>query len=86
MEKIEMLNTLIEHLGVKKTLEELVDALTDDEMKSNFEFICRMNDIPMDEEDEDDDDWTQEEIDEMLEEIDDDDYDDGIDWDELLDD
>ena len=52
MEKIEMMNKLIENLGVEKALEELVDALSDDEMRSNFEFICRMNDIPMDEEDE----------------------------------
>lgn len=52
MEKIEMMNKLIENLGVEKALEELVDALSDDEMRSNFEFICRMNDIPMDEEEE----------------------------------
>lgn len=52
MEKNEMMNKLIENLGVEKTLEELVNALSDDEMKSDFEFICRMNDIPMDEEDE----------------------------------
>nr|DAE44678.1 MAG TPA: hypothetical protein [Caudoviricetes sp.] len=57
MEKNEMMNKLIENLGVEKTLEELVDALSDDEMKSDFEFICRMNDIPMDEEEEEDDDY-----------------------------
>lgn len=52
MEKIEMMNKLIESLGVEKTLEKLVDALGDDEMQDNFEFICRMNDIPMNEEEE----------------------------------
>lgn len=81
MEKNEMMNKPIENLGVEKTLEELFNALSDDEMK-----ICRMNDIPMDEEEDEDDDWTQEEIDKMFEEIDDYDYDDGIDWGELLDD
>lgn len=54
MEKIEMMNKLIENLGAEKALEKLVDALSDDEMRSNFEFICRINDIPMDEEKEED--------------------------------
>lgn len=45
-----MMNKLIESLGAEKALEELVDALSNEEMQRDFEFICRMKDIPMDEE------------------------------------
>ena len=45
MEKYRMLEYLIEMLGAEKTLDEIVDALSTDEMRACYEHICRMHDI-----------------------------------------
>ena len=45
MTKYEMLEKLINELGEIETLNALVDALSDDEMAENFDYICRMYDI-----------------------------------------
>lgn len=45
MDRFEMLERLVEVLGIEKTLEELVNAMSDDEMKENYEYIARMYEI-----------------------------------------
>ena len=51
MSKYEMLEKLINELGETETLNALVDALSDDEMAENFNYICRMYDIDTEEDD-----------------------------------
>ena len=59
MSKYEMLEKLINELGETETLNALVDALSDDEMIENYDYICRMYDIEneedMEEEEEEED-------------------------------
>lgn len=54
MSRFEMLEKLVENLGESEALNALVNALSDDEMKENFDYICRMYDIENEEEGEDD--------------------------------
>ena len=49
MKKYEMLKKLIDELGETETLSALVDALSDDEMTDNYNYICRMYDIEKEE-------------------------------------
>ena len=59
MTRFEMLEILIEELGIEKTLNALVCALSDDEMKDNFEYICRMYEIEIPEENDDEEDESE---------------------------
>ena len=68
MDKFDMMEKLIENLGVKETLTELVHALSDDDMKENYEYICRMNGI--DNETEEEEELEDIEFDEELDAID----------------
>ena len=54
MDKYEMLKKLINELGETETLNALVDALSDDEMTENYDYICRMYDIENEEDMEED--------------------------------
>lgn len=45
MEKYRMLEYLVEMLGSEKTLDEIVEALSTDEMRAVYEHICNMHDI-----------------------------------------
>ena len=45
MDRFEMLERLVEVLGIEKTLEELVNAMSDDEMEENYKYIARMYEI-----------------------------------------
>ena len=45
MDKETMKNLLIENLGVDKTLDELVEAMSSREMQENFEHIVNMWDL-----------------------------------------
>lgn len=60
MTRFEMLEILIEELGVELALDELVNALSDDEMESNFDYICRMYEIEIPEENDDEEDESEE--------------------------
>lgn len=44
----EMYDVLLETLGAKDFLDELVKALNSDEQRENFEFIARMQGIELD--------------------------------------
>ena len=68
MDKFDMMEKLIENLGVKGALTELVHALSDDDMKENYEYICRMNGI--DNETEEEETLEDVEFDEELDAID----------------
>lgn len=68
MDKFDMMEKLIENLGVKGALTELVHALSDDDMKDNYEYICRMNGI--DNETEEEEELEDIEFDEELDAID----------------
>lgn len=50
LDKFELLEILIDNLGIEKTLEELTNALSDEEFKENFNYIARMYDIETEEE------------------------------------
>ena len=67
-----MMEKLIENLGVKGALIELVYSLSDDDMKEHYDYICRMNDIDNEVEEE-----------ETLEDIEFDEELDAIDFDDL---
>lgn len=45
MKRFERLEQLVEALGIEKTLNELVNAMSDEEMEENFEYIARMYEI-----------------------------------------
>lgn len=49
MDRFEMAEFLIDNLGVERTLGELVNALSDDEMKELFDYIVRMYDLEVSE-------------------------------------
>jgi hypothetical protein len=53
MTRFEQLNHLIEELGTEETLNALVSAMSDDEMKANYDYICRMYDLRNQDEEED---------------------------------
>ena len=59
----EMYEKAKEELGAEYLLDALAQALTDDELKDNIKFICRMEDIYLkdddddEDEDEDEEDW-----------------------------
>lgn len=50
MTKYDMFEKLIDNLGIEQTLYELIDALSDDEVEENYEYIARMHDIEEEEE------------------------------------
>ena len=61
MDRYEKMEHLREELGDGLTLEEMVDALSEDEMEDLYDYICRMESLTRrdeeeeeDEEDEDD--------------------------------
>lgn len=68
MDKFDMMEKLIENLGVKGALTELVHALSDDDMKEYYDYICRMNGI--DNETEEEETLEEIEFDEELDAID----------------
>ena len=68
MDKFDMMEKLIDNLGVRGALTELVHALSDDDMKENYEYICRMNGI--DNETEEEETFEDIEFDEELDAID----------------
>lgn len=45
MKRFERLEQLVEALGMEKTLEELVNAMSDDEMEDLYEYIAKMYEI-----------------------------------------
>lgn len=53
MKRMEMLDQLQNYMDDSTLLEELVRALSDDEAIENFEFIARMNNIDLNEDEED---------------------------------
>jgi hypothetical protein len=53
--RYELLDEMLEHMCADKLLQELVDAMSDAEATENFEFICRMWDLPVFDEGEEDD-------------------------------
>lgn len=45
--RYELLDEMLEHMCADKLLQELVNAMSDAEATENFEFICRMWDLPV---------------------------------------
>lgn len=45
MKRFERLEQLVEALGLEKTLEELVNAMSDEEMEENYKYIARMYEL-----------------------------------------
>lgn len=44
--RLEHLDYMLEHMDGTQLLEDLVRAMSNKEAKENFDFICRMRDIP----------------------------------------
>lgn len=45
MNRFNAMEYLLERMGAENLLRELVDAMSEDEAKENFEFIDRMHDL-----------------------------------------
>ena len=48
MERFELMNEMLEYMDDEQLLEELVSALSNDEVKYLFEHIARMHNLPVD--------------------------------------